>query len=611
MQLVATSGPLAGTTIALMDGITLPEARGGPPCCRITRSADNGFVLDVLRPQIPVFVNGLPTATHVLEGRDELRIGESVWVARDEAAAPPSSVIPVSVRRDSSASVTPVFEVSFEEALFHRTSDAAGREGQDLATLLRVGAALSAIHGLATIDAALAGLVLEIVPAEHVVFATGDGPTAIQSAWSAAGCGAGAVRIDPRMLDRAAKERVAVSLEIDRRYVIVVPMMAFGRASGSIWVETSRAHRFDQGHVRLLLVVAALAAVARHEADEAARLQHTNELLQAEINLEHNMVGTSLPMRAVFDRIARVARTDATILLRGESGTGKELAARAVHRNSRRAERPFIAINCAAITETLLESELFGHEKGAFTGALGLKKGKLELADGGTLFLDEIGELAAPLQAKLLRAIQEREFERVGGTRPVRVDFRLVVATNRDLEAAVKAGTFRQDLYYRLNVVTLLLPPLRDRMKDLPLLADYFTRKHAAHAGRRVRGLAPGVLARLAAHQWPGNVRELENVIEQAIALGVEDQIVADDLPAGLGDPTAIGQHASSEGASLDYHQTVERTKREVIVRALERAEFSYARAARLLGVHPNYLHRLIRNLGLKSQLESAARRSG
>jgi transcriptional regulator with GAF, ATPase, and Fis domain len=243
------------------------------------------------------------------------------------------------------------------------------------------------------------------------------------------------------------------------------------------------------------------------------------------------MVGRSLPMRSLFDRIARVAKTDTTILLRGESGTGKELVARAVHRNSRRTDRPFVAVNCAALTESLLESELFGHEKGAFTGALGLKKGKLELADGGTLFLDEIGELPPSLQAKLLRALQEREFDRVGGTRPVRVDFRLIAATNRDLEAAIQAGQFRQDLYYRINVVTLVLPALRDRSDDVPVLADHFVRKHVARCGRRVRGIAPDALAKLGRHPWAGNVRELENVIEQALALGTGEWIVAADLP--------------------------------------------------------------------------------
>ena len=336
-------------------------------------------------------------------------------------------------------------------------------------------------------------------------------------------------------------------------------------------------------------------AVARERVLQTAQLQADKELLQAEINLEHNMVGRSRPMRTLFDRIARVARTQSTILLRGESGTGKELVARAVHRNSTRADRPFIAINCAAITESLLESELFGHEKGAFTGAIGLKKGKLELADRGTLFLDEVGELPLILQAKLLRALQEREFDRVGGTRPVRVDFRLIAATNRDVEKAVQAGTLRQDLFYRLNVVTLSLLPLRDRKDDLALLAEYFVRKHAPRCGRRVRGLTPGSLERLGKHHWPGNVRELENVVEQALALGTGEEIHADDLPAGL------GEGSSAAATSIDYHATLEETKRELIVRAFELAGNSHAGAARLLGVHPNYLHRLMRNFNLRA----------
>ena len=290
-----------------------------------------------------------------------------------------------------------------------------------------------------------------------------------------------------------------------------------------------------------------------------------------------------------------MARTDSTILLRGESGTGKELVARAAHRNSTRADRAFIAINCAALTETLLESELFGHEKGAFTGAIGLKRGKMELADGGTLFLDEIGELPLQLQAKLLRALQEREFERVGGTRPVRVDFRLIAATNRDLEAAARAGTFRQDLFYRLNVVSLVLPPLRERREDIPLLADYFVRKHGPRSGRRVNAVEPDAVARLTRHDWPGNVRELENAIEQALAFGVGDQITAEDLPASL-----LPHASSHQPSSLNYHETVEGTKRDLILRAFDEAAQNHGAAARLLGVHPNYLHRLVKNFDLR-----------
>jgi Nif-specific regulatory protein len=601
MRLVARNGPFGGTAHTLSEGLTIPspsaDASPGRPCCRIQQSDDGAFVVQSVDRHIPVFVNGLPVTTRRLEPRDELRIGDSLFIVASDEPAVASALAPSSVTVEPSSRARRVLEMTFDDAVLHATTQSVTREGRDLTNLLRVGGALTSVQGLAAIDAALAALVLDIVPAERVVFAGGDdGPSAVRSAWTSTRASAEPICVDGPLLERVSRERVALIVEADGRQAIVAPMMAFGRSAGNIWVETSPGGTLDDGHVRLLLVVTALAAVAREHTREAARLHETNELLKAEINLEHNMVGRSRPMRTLFERIARVAKTDATILLRGESGTGKELVARAAHRNSARAERPFVAVNCAALTESLLESELFGHEKGAFTGAIGLKKGKLEVADGGTLFLDEIGELALPLQAKLLRALQEREFDRVGGTRPVRVDFRLIAATNRDLEAAVKAGQFRQDLFYRLNVVSLSLPPLRDRKDDVPVLAEYFVRKHAPRCGRRVRGVAPDALARLAKHQWPGNVRELENIIEQALALGADDWILAVDLPASLEDSVA-------GSGSLDYHETMERTKRDLIVRAFEQAAHSHADAARLLGVHPNYLHRLVRNLELRSRV--------
>ena len=602
MRLIATNGPLAGTAVTLVDGLTVGggdfAAEGSRPCCRFRATGGAGFVLQALDRQTPLFVNGLPVTTRALEPHDELRIGDTLFVVRSDEAAPPPVLIACTVTTDSSRSLSPAREIGFDEGLLRRGSEGATREARDLETLLRVGAALSSVRGLASLDPPFAALVLEAVPVKRVVLAGGaDGPCTIRSAWSAGAC-ADPITVDMGVLERVAHQRMAIVVDTGGREAVGIPMMAFGRSVGCLWAEAAPGVQIDDGHVRLLLVLAALGAVAREQHGEAVRLRETNELLQAEINIEHNIVGRSRPMRSLFDRIGRVARGDATILLRGESGTGKELVARAVHRNSPRANRPFIAINCAAITESLLESELFGHEKGAFTGAIGLKKGKLELADGGTLFLDEIGELPFLLQAKLLRALQEREFERVGGTRPVRVDFRLVAATNRDLEAAVKAGTFREDLFYRLKVVVLELPPLRDRKEDLPLLAEYFVRKHAARCGRRVVGVAPDALARLTRHDWPGNVRELENVIEQALALGEHDRIVDDDLPAGLG-------CASGGSAVLDYHATLEQAKRDLIVRAFERASHSHAAAARLLGVHPNYLHRLLRNLNLRQRVSS------
>ena len=340
--------------------------------------------------------------------------------------------------------------------------------------------------------------------------------------------------------------------------------MAFGRAVGCAWIEAkgrSTVRRWSRA------AAASGGRAGGRCARTARRAPVSRQRAAARRDQSRTQHGRARAVRCatLFDRIARVARTDSTILLRGESGTGKELVARAAHRNSPRADRPFVAINCAALTDTLLESELFGHEKGAFTGAIGLKRGKMELAEGGTLFLDEIGELPLTLQAKLLRALQEREFERVGGTRPVRVDFRLIAATNRDLEAAARAGTFRQDLFYRLNVVSLVLPPLRDSAgrtsRSLPTTSCASMRPRR---GRPVTAIDPAAMAMLTRHDWPGNVRELENAIEQALALGSSESDHAEDLPACLVAPAVLtpafvvelsrdggGDEARSDSASV------------------------------------------------------------
>jgi transcriptional regulator with PAS, ATPase and Fis domain len=317
-----------------------------------------------------------------------------------------------------------------------------------------------------------------------------------------------------------------------------------------------------------------------------------------ELTIEHDLVGEGRSMQEVYRRIARAAPTDSTVLIQGESGTGKELVARAIHANSPRARAPFVAIDCAAVPEGLMESELFGHERGAFTGAVSQARGRIELAHTGTVFLDEIGELPAPLQAKLLRVLQERQLERVGGTRPIPIDIRVVAATNRDLDAAVKAGAFRSDLFYRLNVIPITVPPLRDRLDDVSLLITYFVRKHARRCKRKVRGVTKAARARLSGYEWPGNVRELENAIERALVLGTGDWIELEDLPEHVLE--AAPAAAPAEG----YHAAVSEAKRQLIREAIERADGNYAQAARALGLQPTYLHRLVRNLGLREKPE-------
>jgi len=276
-----------------------------------------------------------------------------------------------------------------------------------------------------------------------------------------------------------------------------------------------------------VLLVAERALAAARLTEEVARLRSG----LAEVWEFGALIGRHPRMQEVYKTIGRIARSDVTVLLRGESGTGKELVARAIHHYSRRGGRPFVAVSCAAIPGTLLESELFGHERGAFTDAKERKLGKLELAHGGTLFLDEIGDMPVDLQTKLLRALQERTIERVGGQDPIRVDVRVLAATNRDLEALMREGRFREDLYYRLNVVTLHLPPLRERRRDIPLLVEHFLAKHAEQLGDR--GVAPEALDRLVGHDWPGNVRELENVVQRAMIMATSGVILPEHLPIG------------------------------------------------------------------------------
>jgi transcriptional regulator with PAS, ATPase and Fis domain len=330
-------------------------------------------------------------------------------------------------------------------------------------------------------------------------------------------------------------------------------------------------------------------------------LEQENLRLSAEISLDHNLIGDSPRMKEVYQFLARVAPTDANVLLQGESGTGKELAARAVHRNSPRSSKPFVAINCAAIPEGLLESELFGHERGAFTGAVAQKKGRLEIANGGVVFLDEIGELAPALQVKLLRVLQEREFERVGGVRPISVDIRLIAATNQDLAQAVKAGTFRKDLFYRLNVLSLVMPALRERREDIPMLATYFVTRYVKKLNSKAKRLSPEAMQRLVNYDWPGNVRELENAIESALVLSLSDVIQPEDLPESI-----LEKAVTSACDGAKYHNQVREVKKQLILDALEETRLNYTEAAQLLGVHVNYLHRLIRNLDLKDTLRSS-----
>ena len=376
---------------------------------------------------------------------------------------------------------------------------------------------------------------------------------------------------------------------------VAAPLVSNRRVAGVLYLAGGA---MQDSHLQFAAAIGTIVGPVFDDALRFERLRDENRQLRVDVQTDHGMVGDSAAAREIYRFIARVSPTTATVLLLGESGTGKELAARAIHRNSARSACPFVAINCAALTETLLESELFGHERGAFTGAVTQKKGKLECADGGTLFLDEVAELPLQLQAKLLRVLQEREFERVGGTRPIRVDIRLVAATNRDVRAAVSEGRFREDLYYRLNVVSFVLPPLRERLDDVPLLASHFLEKVRTRCGTEVTGISERALACLAEYSWPGNIRELQNAIERAVVFGTTAAILPEDLPEAILETASL--ESMPEGS---YERRLKQEKCDLVARTIVDCGGNFTEAARRLSLHPNSLHRIVRNLGIRDEI--------
>jgi len=367
---------------------------------------------------------------------------------------------------------------------------------------------------------------------------------------------------------------------------VCVPVTVSGRTVGTLGVALPhrKDRRYDQETARLSIVGAMLGQAVRvHRLVEAerSRLVEENTKLRHELKERYqirSLIGNSRPMQQLYDQVAQVAPSSTTVLVRGESGTGKELVAHAIHYGSPRADRPLIKVSCGALPEALVESELFGYEPGAFTDARAQKKGRFELADGGTLFLDEVGELTPSTQVKLLRALQEKEFERLGGVKPIKVNVRLIAATNKDLEAAVQQGAFREDLYYRLNVFTVYLPPLRERKPDIPLLADHFVEKYAARETKDVRRIATTAIDMLMSYHWPGNVRELENCIERAVLVCEGGVIHGHHLP-----PTLQTAEVSGTMPRLGLAAAVAAYEKDMILDALKTARGNRARAARLL----------------------------
>ncbi|MCC7008992.1 MAG: sigma 54-interacting transcriptional regulator [Acidobacteria bacterium] len=403
---------------------------------------------------------------------------------------------------------------------------------------------------------------------------------------------------EPMFRDRTSRA------DLDRRdeSFIAVPIQINRKTVGALLVDFPfRRQRDYDHHVRLLKLVATMIALAvrveRLVDAERQRLLEENIHLREELRERYDfsrIVGTSGPMRQVYEQIARVARANTTVLIRGESGTGKELIAHAIHYSSPRAKKPFVKVSCAALPDSLIESELFGYEKGAFTGAQARKKGRFEMADGGTLFLDEIGDVNLSTQVKLLRVLQEREFERLGGTDPVKVNVRLIAATNQDLEKAIAAGTFREDLHYRLNVFTIYVPPLRERKPDILLLVDHFLEKYSIEHGHQIKRISTPAIDMLMSYHWPGNVRELENAIERAVLVCDGNVVHPHHLP-----PTLQTAEASGTIGDVSLADAVAAYEKTLIQDALKSARGNCSKAAKLLHSTERIISYKVKRLGI------------
>jgi transcriptional regulator with GAF, ATPase, and Fis domain len=625
--IIALAGPLKGARFEVSDaGVSIGRHPSNDLCisdtsvsryhCTIRVNGDRCVVVDGESIN-GTSVNGVFVEEYELKSGDQIRVGENLFrfVTGDEedrSFAPAASLedcglvaLPtIRLDRDQLAQLQPQQFIPATGTL---------RARREIEILLRIGELLECVQDLEHLELRLLELIAEIVPVRNgAIVRNAKGWTSAPSVfgWERGAGASAAPQVSSVILDQVLRDGVAVLsndiigagahtlLARGVTSVLAAPLLLGDQIQGAIYLDTSDPVKvFDEGHLRLLTAISGFAALALDNAERVEALRSENRRLRDQVRTSHEMIGETVPIQEIHRRIARVAPTDATVLISGETGTGKELVARAIHQNSSRCARPFEAINCSLLKEALLESELFGHERGAFTGAVTLKKGKLEVANGGTVFLDEIGELGPIPQAMLLRVLQERVFQRLGGTQNIRVDVRVIAATNRNLEEAVRAKAFREDLFYRLNVVCISMPPLRDRRGDIPLLAEHFAHSAARKNKRFIRGITPKALDILMRHHWPGNVRELENTMEHAVIFGSTESIVPEDLPE------SVLVSARHTGARIGrYHEALKEAKQQIVAGALKQTNNSYPEAAAILDIHVNNLYRLVRDLELKSR---------
>lgn len=619
-RIVAIAGPHRGSTFPLTgdqmtigrhasNWICLTDRSASRKHCLVSKNGQE-FKLQDLESRNGTFVNDIPIQERSLQHGDKIGVGDSSFLfllEEDKYASSPTQF--------SELGILTTTRLRMEDSLYLQpekilpSAVVTRRTTQGLEAVLRFIQSIQLIHDVEALHIKLLESVFEMIPAGRgSIILLEDNSTEILSVYSYdRNLKKLEAPVSRTVVALVARERSALlsndiieestlqATESIVKSLIAIPLAWMDHVLGVLYIDTLDANnRFDEDHLQLASAFAAYAAVAMGNLRYVETLLQDQQRLVEDLRIEHNMIGESSSLKEVVGVIAKVARTDATVLIYGESGTGKELAARALHLNSPRSSKPFITINCANLSEALLESELFGHEKGAFTGAHQQKKGKLEMADGGTVFLDEIAELAPALQSRILHVLQEREFERVGGTRSIKVDIRLIAATNKNLEEAIRAGRFRQDLYYRLNVIQIDMPPLRERREDIPLLVSYFAFKYGKKCAQRIIGISPEARRCLTNYDWPGNVRQLQNVIERAVVLGTEDVIRIEDLPEEVVE--------SSSAPVTKYQDLLRQSKRKLILEALDKAKGDHAEAAQMLGIHSSNLHRMVRTLNLKSE---------